>query len=69
CHRISSAWERDGWRLSNRNNHYPGPVKNQDLWRDLLLEIRYLMKRGVSVAIWKIPKALDGRADEFTKSA
>jgi ribonuclease HI len=54
-----SNWVKNGWRTSNKQ-----PVKNQDLWEDLMVEVK---KHNVR---WQLVKGHDGvewneRADEL----
>lgn len=52
-------WERELWQ----------DVKNQDLWKLLLLESRMLLAQGVAVSFWRIPREWNERADKSAKQA
>ncbi|PMD19716.1 ribonuclease H-like protein [Hyaloscypha hepaticicola] len=60
-------WEATGWKLASYKGRAPEPVKNQDLWKLLLILIRQLREDGVNVAFWRIPREWNERADEFVK--
>ena len=62
-------WEATGWKLASYKGRAPEPVKNQDLWKLLLKQIRYLQGNGVNVAFWRIPREWNERADESAKEA
>jgi ribonuclease HI len=62
-----ARWEAAGWKLASYKGRAPEPVKNQDLWKLLLLLIRILQQDGVNVALWRIPREWNERADEFAK--
>jgi len=44
-------------------------VKNQDLWKLLLREIRRLHGKGVNISLWRIPRQYNERADRYAKEA
>ncbi|KAF8859436.1 ribonuclease H-like protein [Acephala macrosclerotiorum] len=56
-------WENKGWIAADGAS----PVKNQDLWKLLLSEIRKLQQGGVSVSFWRIPREWNERADKYAK--
>ncbi|KUJ23489.1 uncharacterized protein LY89DRAFT_777233 [Mollisia scopiformis] len=58
-------WEKDNWKLADRVSI----VKNQDLWKLLLKEIRTLLAKGVDVSFWRIPREWNERADKFARTA
>ncbi|KAG0651388.1 Ribonuclease H [Hyphodiscus hymeniophilus] len=60
-------WEQNGWKLSSFRGQRPADVKNQDLWKLMLKEIWKLQAEGVNVSFWRIPRELNGRADQYAK--
>jgi ribonuclease HI len=58
------SWARRGWLTSSRQ-----PVKNQDLWKALLAELRQYKHDGVDVRFWRIPRQSNTVADEAAKLA
>ncbi|KAK0111144.1 hypothetical protein ONS95_001520 [Cadophora gregata] len=56
------AWVRKGWKTSKNE-----PVKNRDLWKLLMKEIRKLARTGVEVSFWKIPREWYAQADGAAK--
>lgn len=58
-------WENEGWILAGGY----GKVKNTDLWKLLLLEIRALLNKGVNVSFWRIPREWNEKADKYAKVA
>ncbi len=63
-------WEARKWKLPLPPT---GPqeavfVKNQDLWKLLLKEVRSLQGRGLNVAFWLISKEMNARADAMAKN-
>ncbi|EKD13233.1 RNase H domain protein [Drepanopeziza brunnea f. sp. 'multigermtubi' MB_m1] len=60
----TSGWETYDWRLSCRV-----AIKNQDLWKLLLVEIRRLQSKGVHVSFWMIPREWNEMANKYAKVA
>lgn len=61
----AGIWLQNGWLNSSGQ-----PVVNQDLWKLFLhLVQRYLIRRGVRVLFWHIPRTLNQRADAAAKEA
>lgn len=58
------GWEVQNWKAADRVSD----VKNQDLWKLLLSEIRKLQANGVNVSFWRIPREWNVRADRNAKS-
>lgn len=58
-------WETEGWRLADGISL----VKNLDLWKLLLREIRQLQGNGVNISFWRIPREWNERADKYAKLA
>jgi ribonuclease HI len=56
------AWRPNGWKKANGS-----PVKNQDLWLDLLRCISNLNQQGAEVLFWRIPREQNVLADEKAK--
>ncbi|KAI0199096.1 hypothetical protein F4808DRAFT_433337 [Astrocystis sublimbata] len=56
-------WFRNGWKTRNGS-----PVKNQDLWELFLGEVEKCKETGLEVEIWKIPREMNGFADEVAKA-
>lgn len=57
-------WLRNRWTLSNGR-----AVMNQDLWGLLLGEITKWRESGFDVSFWRIPRALNAKADTAAKRA
>ncbi|EFZ03312.1 Ribonuclease H domain protein [Metarhizium robertsii ARSEF 23] len=57
------TWVRNGWRTST------GAVRNKDLWEMLLGEVERWNSWGVEIQFWRIPRALNERADTAAKQA
>jgi ribonuclease HI len=57
-------WKRNGWQTSTHK-----PVKNQDLWKELIKELERLSEAGVAVLFWLIPRQLNTVADRLAKEA
>lgn len=57
-------WQQNGWQTTTRK-----PVKNQDLWRELIKELEKWSKAGVAVLFWLIPRKLNTVADRLAKEA
>jgi len=62
-------WETKGWKTLDRAGGQNQDVKNQDLWKLLLILIRTLQGEGVKVSFWRIPRAWNKRADKFAKES
>ena len=60
-------WESEGWKTFDQKTRQLADIKNQDLWKLLLNLIRTLQADGVKVSFWRIPRALNERADKFAK--
>jgi ribonuclease HI len=58
------AWAQRGWLTSSAK-----PVKNQDLWKALLAELRQSEHNRMDVKFWRIPRELNTVADEAAKLA
>ncbi|KAH8590511.1 ribonuclease H-like domain-containing protein [Bisporella sp. PMI_857] len=61
-------WESNGWRTYDQKTQRVA-IKNQDLWRLLMVEIRKLQSVGVCVSFWRVPRQFNQRADQFAKQA
>lgn len=61
----AKSWVRNGWRKSSTGD----PVKNRDLWELLLGEVERWRDLGLHVALWHIPRELNGDADDAAKDA
>ncbi|KAI8934971.1 hypothetical protein NX059_008637 [Plenodomus lindquistii] len=57
-------WQRNGWQTSTHK-----PVKNQDLWKELIKELEKWSEAGVAVLFWLIPRSLNTVADRLAKEA
>jgi ribonuclease HI len=57
-------WQRNGWQTSTKN-----PVKNQDLWKELVKELVKWSQAGVEVQFWLVPRKLNTAADRLAKEA
>lgn len=57
-------WMRNGWRTQSGE-----AVKNKDLWECLLGEVEKFHDLGMRVCFWRIPRELNGVADEAAKMA
>lgn len=61
----SKVWETNGWIASDGS-----PVKNRDLWEELLARVRELLSRHCAkVSFWHIPRELNKDADRLAKYA
>jgi len=59
------TWEMNGWKLSTGQ-----PVKNRDLWEELLKRFRLLQaERCENVSLWHIPREQNESADNAAKYA
>ena len=58
------TWEGRGWKTSTRK-----PVKNKDLWEELVWNIEWVRHWGCEVLFWQIPREWNGKADAAAKSA
>jgi ribonuclease HI len=56
------GWRASGWKKTNGR-----PVKNRDLWLELLRCISKLSQDGVEVLFWRIPREQNMLADEKAK--
>lgn len=63
----AKVWEVDRWTKIDLDSQTRVAVKNQDLWKLLLREVRILHGKGVNVSFWAIPRALNERADKIAK--
>lgn len=59
-----SGWLRKGWKTSTG-----AAVKNRDLWELLLGETERYDKQGLRIQFWRIPRAMNVRADRAAKQA
>ncbi|CZT18026.1 uncharacterized protein RCC_03864 [Ramularia collo-cygni] len=57
-------WADNGWRTGSGD-----AVKNEDLWKALLERINHFAKIGLEVLFWRIPRELNGEADQAAKAA
>lgn len=57
-------WETSDWRIYDRRSQAQVQVKNQDLWKLLLGEVRELQSSGVNVSFWRIPREWNEKADK-----
>jgi ribonuclease HI len=57
-------WKRNGWQTTTHK-----PVKNQDLWKELITELERWSEAGVAVLFWLIPRKLNTVADRLAKEA
>ncbi|KAF2134351.1 ribonuclease H-like protein [Dothidotthia symphoricarpi CBS 119687] len=57
-------WKRNGWQTSTHK-----PVKNQDLWKELVKALERWSEAGVAVLFWLIPRKLNTVADRLAKEA
>lgn len=57
-------WESNSWTTQQGAD-----IKNQDMWKLLLKEIRRLQAEGVNVSFWRIPREWNERADMHAKEA
>ncbi|KDR85707.1 hypothetical protein GALMADRAFT_51234, partial [Galerina marginata CBS 339.88] len=64
CTEWCRAWERRGWKNSRGQ-----PVKNRDLWEELVWNIEWTRHRGCEVSFWQIPREWNGKADAAAKIA
>lgn len=53
-------WMRNGWQGSTHK-----PVKNQNLWKELIKELERWSEKGVAVLFWLIPRKLNTVADRL----
>jgi hypothetical protein len=44
-------------------------AKNQDLWKLLLVEVRWFQAEGANVSLWRIPSQFNARAKRFAQQA
>jgi ribonuclease HI len=58
------AWARRGWLT-----RVGEPVKNQDLWKALLSELRQYKHNGAQVKFWRILREHTSVADQAAKQA
>lgn len=58
------GWLENGWR-----GQRGGDVKNQDLWKALLVEVEDLWNRGCRVQFWWLPRMFNKIADQAAKKA
>ncbi|KAL5335488.1 ribonuclease H-like domain-containing protein [Aspergillus crustosus] len=58
------GWLRRGWKTSTG-----AAVKNQDLWKCLLEEIKVKKAHGLEVKFWRIPREWNTEADRHAKHA
>lgn len=64
CTEWCRNWARRGWRTANLE-----PVKNQDLWENLIWWVDQLSNRDCEVVFWKIPREWNSKADAAAKRA
>ncbi|KAL6702834.1 hypothetical protein ACN47E_000920 [Coniothyrium glycines] len=57
-------WQQNGWHTATRQ-----PVKNQDLWKELIRELERWSAAGVAILFWHIPRRFNTLADRFAKEA
>jgi ribonuclease HI len=62
CTEWIKKWQRNGWQTSTHK-----PVKNQDLWKELIKELKRWSEAEVAVLFWLIPRKLNTVADRFVK--
>ncbi|PPQ85686.1 hypothetical protein CVT26_011331 [Gymnopilus dilepis] len=66
CTELYDAWEKQGWRTRSARSE---PVKNRDLWVELMRRIDFVGKMACEVAFWKIPREWNAKADALAKRA
>lgn len=64
CTAWITKWMRNGWQTSTHQ-----PVKNQDLWLELIRLRDKWSKAGVKVLFWRIPRSRNTLADRLAKEA
>jgi hypothetical protein len=53
--------------LAHQKGKHCAAAKNQDLWKLFLQLVRRLQGDGVNVALWRIPRNWNKRADKFAR--
>ncbi|KAJ5164616.1 uncharacterized protein N7500_006446 [Penicillium coprophilum] len=58
-----------GWIRNNWKTKVGAPVKNQDLWKCLLGEVKRRNEEGMQIQFWRIPREWNTEADQRAKEA
>ncbi|KAL9087243.1 MAG: hypothetical protein Q9165_006737 [Trypethelium subeluteriae] len=64
CTEWVKKWQQNGW-----NTAAGKPVKNRDLWEEIIKEMDRWSERGMEVQFWLLPRSLNSVADELAKEA
>lgn len=64
CTEWVKKWQRNGW-----NTAAGKPVKNRDLWEEIIKEVNRWSEKGMQVQFWLIPRSSNALADSLAKEA
>ena len=64
CTEWIKKWQQNGWTTAAGT-----PVKNRDLWEELIKELHRWSELGLQVQFWLIPRNLNSVADSSAKEA
>ena len=64
CTERCRKWQARNWKTSAGQ-----PVKNKDLWEELIWTVEEMMRRQCEVLFWQIPREWNSKADAAAKRA
>jgi len=53
-------WKNNGWQTAKKT-----PVKNRDLWEEMIERVLELEDLGTTVDFWRVPREMNEEADEL----